>query len=182
MKIIGICGSPREGNTEFMLKTVLGRAEELGAETELILLRKKDIKFCDGCHICRGGSGKCSINDDMSEIRNKLLKADSMVFGSPIYYDSVTGLLKNFIDRINPIYHKLKGKRFAFIIVGQLRGKEGEASRKLIIDFLKNLCEIHEMKFFGYVYGIALASDGIAKDENVIKKLKELGEKLQVSK
>ena len=178
MKIVGICGSPREGNTEFMLKTVLERAKELGAETELILLGKKDIKFCDGCHICRGGSGKCSIDDDMSEIRNKLLEADSIILGSPIYYDGVTGLLKNFIDRTNPIYHKLKGKKFAFVVVGQLKGEEGEASRKFVVDFLKNLCEIHEMEFSGYVFGIALKPEEIAEDENVIKELKELGEKL----
>ena len=177
MKIIAICGSPREGNTEFMLKTVLERAKELGVETELVLLRKKDIKFCDGCHICHGGSGKCSIDDDMSEIRDKLLEADSIVFGSPIYYDGITGLLKNFIDRINPIYHKLKGKRFAFVIVGQLKMEEGKISR-FVIDFLKNLCEIHEMEFSGYVFGIALKPREIAKDENVINQLKELGEKL----
>lgn len=182
MKIIGICGSPRKGNTEFMLRTVLDRIKELGTETELVLLREKDIKFCDGCHICRGGSEKCSIDDDMGEIRNKLLEVDSIIFGSPIYYDGITGLLKNFIDRTNPIYHKLKGKRFAFVIVGQLKGKEGEVSRKFVVDFLKNLCEIHEMEFSGYVYGVALEPDEIVKDENVIKKLKELGEKLQVSK
>ena len=178
MRIIGICGSPREGNTEFMLRTVLERAKELGAETELILLREKDIKFCDGCHICRGGSGKCSIDDDMTEIRKKLLEADSIIFGSPIYYDGVTGLLKNFIDRTNPIYHKLKGKKFAFVVVGQLKGKDGEISRKFVVDFLKNLCEIHEMEFSGYVFGIALKPREIAEDESVIKELKELGEKL----
>jgi len=178
MRIIGICGSPRKGNTEFMLRTILERAEGLGAETELVLLREKDIKFCDGCHICRGGSGKCSIDDDMNKIRNKLLETDSIIFGSPIYYDGVTGLLKNFIDRTNPIYNKLKGKRFAFVIVGQLKGEEGEISRKFVIDFLKNVCEIHGMESSGYVFGVGLKPEEIAKDGSMIKELKELGKKI----
>ncbi len=178
MKILSICGSPRKGNTEFMLRTLLKSAEYSGAETELVLLREKDIKFCDGCHACKGGSGKCSIKDDMDEIRDKLLLADVIVFGSPIYYDCVTGLLKNFIDRINPLYTKLKGKKFAFVIVGQLKGKDGEVSRKFIIDFLKNISDIHEMNFIGYVYGISVDPDEISKDEQVIKQLKNLGKKI----
>ena len=45
VKIIGICGSPREGNTEFMLRTVLGKAKGLNAETELFLLKEKNIQL-----------------------------------------------------------------------------------------------------------------------------------------
>ncbi len=161
-----------------MLRTVLERAKELDAETELILLREKKIEFCDGCHICKGGSRKCSISDDMDEIRSKLLEADSIIFGSPIYYDGVTGLLKNFIDRTNPIYNKLKGKKFSFVIVGQLKGKEGEVSRKFVIDFLKNICEIHGMEFVDYVFAIALGLEEIDNDKSAIKQLKELGEDL----
>ncbi|UCG95524.1 MAG: flavodoxin family protein [archaeon] len=178
MKIVAVCGSPRKGNTEFMLRKVLEKAKELGAETELILLREKKIEFCDGCHGCEGGSGKCSISDDMNEIRNKLLKADSIVFGSPIYYDGVTGLLKNFIDRTNPIYGKLRGKKFAFVIVGQLKGEEGELSRKLVVDFLKDISEIHEMELIDYVFGVALKPEEIADDEKTIKELEELGKKI----
>jgi multimeric flavodoxin WrbA len=45
MKVIGICGSPRRGNTEWMLNKLLERMAMNGAETELILLRKKNINF-----------------------------------------------------------------------------------------------------------------------------------------
>lgn len=52
MNIIAVCGSPRKGNTEFVLKRILTKAEELGVKTELILLREKRIEFCDGCLSC----------------------------------------------------------------------------------------------------------------------------------
>ena len=47
MNIIALCGSPRDGNTEFTLKRILTKASELGASTELVLLRKKRIEFQD---------------------------------------------------------------------------------------------------------------------------------------
>ncbi len=45
MKILAICDSPRKGNTEFILKRILTKAETLGAKTELVLLREKRIEL-----------------------------------------------------------------------------------------------------------------------------------------
>ncbi len=42
MKVIGISGSPRKGNTEWMLRKLLEDIEKSGVETELILLSKSD--------------------------------------------------------------------------------------------------------------------------------------------
>ena len=44
MKVVGVCGSPRKGNTEWMLKRFLEAAARDGVETDLILLREKDIR------------------------------------------------------------------------------------------------------------------------------------------
>ncbi len=85
----------------------------MGAETELLLLRKLDIKRCDGCLSCDiGGTyrkGVCKIKDDMREIYPKLIEADAMVFGTPAYFDLLSGLLKNFMDRPCPVWPKLPG-------------------------------------------------------------------------
>ena len=42
MKILAINGSPRKGNTDFMLQTILGSAK---ADSEIIYLRDKKIEF-----------------------------------------------------------------------------------------------------------------------------------------
>ena len=55
MKVVGICGSPRLGNTEWMLRKLLEVASNTGVQTDLILLREKDIKGCDGCLSCETG-------------------------------------------------------------------------------------------------------------------------------
>jgi len=178
MKIVAICGSPRKGNTEFMLKTLLDSAKKEGAETELVLLREKNIEFCNGCHICGGSSGKCSIKDDMDQIRPKVVGADVVVFGSPQYYDAISGRLKNFIDRMNPVAGKLKGKKFAFVLAGQQSGEDGEISRKYVVDYLKHLCELYEMKFVGWEYGICRNPEEICKDNDCSQRLIRLGKKL----
>ena len=72
MKIIGISGSPRRGNTEWMLKTLIQEAAKNGAEVELLLLRKMDVRMCRGCLTCEEGgkdrTGICKIKDDMTEV------------------------------------------------------------------------------------------------------------------
>jgi multimeric flavodoxin WrbA len=178
MKIVAICGSPRKGNTEFMLRTLLDSAKKAGADADLILLKDKNIKLCDGCHICGGNSGKCSIQDDMDQIRKDVVAADVIVFGSPQYYDAISGRLKNFIDRLNPCAGDLKGKKFAFVIAGQLKDSDGEESRKYVSGYLKHLSELYGMKFIGFEYGICRNPGEICKDNDCIDRLNKLGKKL----
>jgi multimeric flavodoxin WrbA len=95
MKLLGICGSPRKGNTEWMLRKFLEAAAKTGAETEIILLKDKDIKLCSGCLSCDAGGkdrkGVCKIQDDMQKILPKMIEADGMAFGTPVYFEMVSG-------------------------------------------------------------------------------------------
>jgi len=121
MKVLGICGSPRKGNTEWMLEKLLKEVAKGGIETELILLRKVNIKGCDGCLSCEVGGekrkGVCRIKDDMEQIYPKILAADALALGTPVYFEMLSGLLKNFMDRTCPIWTKLAGKKVAGVAV-----------------------------------------------------------------
>jgi len=112
MNIIAICGSPRRGNTEYVLRRFLEQAEKLGHKAELVLLNEKRIERGCGCMSC-DEEGKCRIKDDMGIIIDRMKANDLVVFGSPVYFSNVTGLMKDFFDRMNPLYeHKpLRGKR-----------------------------------------------------------------------
>ncbi|MBI2831414.1 MAG: flavodoxin family protein [Chloroflexi bacterium] len=99
MKILGIAGSPRKnGNSTLLLKEALRSAEQEGAETELILLREKDITPCDGCWTCFK-TYKCHIKDDMQEIYQKLEAADGLIIGSPTHISSVSSICQAFLER-----------------------------------------------------------------------------------
>jgi multimeric flavodoxin WrbA len=179
-KIIGICGSPRKGNSEFLLQTVLEEASERGAETKLVLVREKNIALCDGCLTCAGGKAPCKIqNDDMKDIYQKIKGANIIILASPIWYDMVTPHTVNFIDRLNPVQSDLKGKSFAFILVGQLTGEEAEESQGRAISYLKQIAKLYEMNLIDFVLAKGVKDKGDAKSrEDIIKKCRELGEKL----
>lgn len=100
MKILAINGSHRRGkNTAALLSTVLEEAAALGAATELLELSDFNIKFCTGCNKCLKRS-QCSItDDDMTVIGDKLMSADGILLGSPVYWLNVTALMKNLMDR-----------------------------------------------------------------------------------
>ena len=100
MKILGICGSPREGASEYLLKRALNELEkEDSFETTFISVKDKDISPCTHCNECAETKGKCSISDDMDEIYKALKEADGIIMASPIHFGSISAQLKAVIDR-----------------------------------------------------------------------------------
>jgi multimeric flavodoxin WrbA len=113
MKIIAINGSPRgrNSNTNVMVTAFLEGAKKAGAIVENIFLIEKKIHPCIGCFNCWIKTpGKCVIKDDMTELAEKFYGADIVVFATPVYVDNVSGLMKNFMDRmivsLNPKFEK----------------------------------------------------------------------------
>ena len=92
-----------KSNSDILANKVLEGAQETGHNVELISLKGKNIKFCIGCMSC-ANTGKCVLQDDVNEIREKVKNADTLVFVTPIYYYEMSGQLKTFLDRMNPLY------------------------------------------------------------------------------
>jgi multimeric flavodoxin WrbA len=175
MKVVGICGSPRKGNTEWMLRKLLERAAREGADSELILLREKDIRTCDGCLSCEAGGkqrkGICRIQDDMQEIYPKMVEADGLAFGTPVYFEMLSGLLKNFIDRTCPIWPRLELKPIVGIAVA-------EESIGKAVENLRTYSSVCGMRWVGEVTALAKTREEISKDIDVKRRLEHLGRKL----
>ena len=99
MQILGISCSPRkDGNTAVLLKEVLKGAEDEGSEVDLFSVSGKKISACNGCNSCRE-TGNCIIDDDMQILYSKIMKADGIVFGTPIHFYGMTAQAKTIIDR-----------------------------------------------------------------------------------
>lgn len=106
MKIIALNGSPKgqNGNTEVLLKYFLNGCKNVGADVETIYLKDKDIKHCCGCFTCwEKTPGKCVYKDDMKDLLIKVSEADIIVYATPLYYYTVTGIMKDFMDRMLPL-------------------------------------------------------------------------------
>ena len=119
MKAVGIVGSPRKnGNTEIITQHTLKAIKEEEIETELIRLAGLDIRPCDACGVCRKGE-PCPIDDDLLPIYTKMKEADAIVLASPVYYGSVTALLKALMERAGYIAGH-NGRIFAGKVGGPL--------------------------------------------------------------
>ncbi|WP_066634049.1 flavodoxin family protein [Desulfolucanica intricata] len=140
MKIIAVNGSHRKGkNTALMLNTVLEEAAAQGAAVELLELSDYNIKHCLSCNKCLGRP-QCSItDDDMAGIAEKLLEADGIVLGSPVYWANVTALMKNFMDRTRYMHmtqNMLAGKVGAAVTIAGLRNGGQEMALRMMEFFL----------------------------------------------
>jgi multimeric flavodoxin WrbA len=175
MKVVGICGSPRKGNTEWMLRKLLDEVAKEGVETDLILLREKHIKGCDGCLSCEVGGAKrkgtCHVQDDMQQLYPVLMKADGFALGTPVYFDMLSGLLKNFMDRTCPIWPHLESKPAVGVAVA-------EAGIGQTVANLKAYAGICSMRWVGQVTALAKLPRQVAKDKDVELQLERLARKL----
>jgi multimeric flavodoxin WrbA len=105
MYVITINGSPRkEWNTATLLKKALEGALLLEAKTELVHLYDLNYTGCTSCFACktrRGVSyGRCAVKDDLSPILKKIEETDALILGSPIYFGTVSGEMKSFMERL----------------------------------------------------------------------------------
>lgn len=111
MNVIAINGSPKaEGNTYLALKTVTDELEKEGISTEIIHVGNKKIQGCLACRKCAENKNeKCVINDDVNEIIQKMKSADGIIIGSPVYFASIAGTMKCFLDRAFFVAHTNDG-------------------------------------------------------------------------
>lgn len=195
MKILAISGSSTGKKTDYMLRKIL-ESFPGDYQKELIPLKDKNItpcKNCKGCHETQ----KCVINDDMQEIYQKLIDADAIILGSPTYFDNVSGIMKNFMDRCLPFYFskKLKNKKVGLVSVAGFKeyieyDKEGNCiwckenecveSVEHCLQSMSYFCKHTEMDIIGQVAAIHGSPE--EKDEDLIKlgnKLKSALEKIR---
>lgn len=117
IKVLGISGSARDefdmaqekSNSETLLEICLKRCRELGAQTELLPLRKFDIKYCKACYStvntqchfpCSCYQKGTPRSDDMSKtLYDKILAADAIVFATPVNNFKMSSLMALFLDR-----------------------------------------------------------------------------------
>ena len=102
MNVIAINGSPKaEGNTYHALRIVTEALENEGILTEIIHVGNKNIRGCLACGECaKNKDEKCVVDDEVNEIIQKLKNADGIIIGSPVYYASIAGTMKSFLDRV----------------------------------------------------------------------------------
>lgn len=180
MKVIAINGSSRKnGNTAIALNTVLEEIKNYGIETELIQLSGETINPCKACFTC-GGKNNCTFkNDSFTQIFKKMIEADGIILGSPVYLADVSSNMKAILDRASVVSDMNPGlfkHKVGASVVACRRGGALNA-----IDTLNHFFLNHEMfvvgsTYWNMVYG-KLPGD-VKEDIEGMENMKNLGENI----
>jgi len=98
MIVVGICGSPRQQATEYVLAEALHILEKQGFKTKLWTVRGKEVAFCTHCDYCLVEKA-CVLQDDMQELYVLLTEAKGIIIASPVYNGGVSAQIKAVMDR-----------------------------------------------------------------------------------
>jgi multimeric flavodoxin WrbA len=182
MKVLGINCSPRKGgNTEILINEVFKVLENEGIKTEFFQLGGKDVNGCIACMKCRKkADGRChQKNEVINSCIEKMLKADAIIIGSPVYFADLTADAKALIDVAgyairgmgNPLKHKLGAAVIAVRRAGAINA----------FDSINNFFLINEMIIPGSSYwnlAIGREKGDVLKDEEGMRTMKVLGENM----
>ncbi|MDH3366081.1 MAG: flavodoxin family protein [Thermoplasmata archaeon] len=182
-KVLTINGSPRkDGNIDGMLSAAEEELKREGMEVERVFLADADVKPCDACDACYDDAWSCPIEDDAIVILKKMVAADAILIGSPVYFGGVTAQLKALMDRSVMPYQEseLRDKiGGALSCGGAAHGGQEITINQIIVYFIT-----HDMQLAnagGGAYGaMGTANDKgeIVKDEEGLESARALGKRV----
>jgi multimeric flavodoxin WrbA len=172
MKILAISCSPnKDGNTVTLLNKALEGAKKDGAEVELFSAAGKDIKPCDACRAC-GKTGKCVVKDDVTPLLEKMLEADGLIFGAPVYFYGMAAQAKSIIDRTTAL--NVPGRNLA----NKVGGVVTVAGSFGLVDVVKDFSFYffsRRMLMANYVAAYGINTEELKKMEKCMQAAHDLG-------
>jgi multimeric flavodoxin WrbA len=182
VKVVAFNGSPRkDGNTAILIRRVLQVLKEEGIKTELIQLAGQQIRGCNACRTCYSTKNKrCVIEDDNVNVYiQKMIKADGIILGSPVYFSMMTSELKALMDRAFYVARANKDmfKRKVGAAVVAVRRAGGIPT----FDAINHFFLISQMIVPGSSYwniGVGRKKDDVESDEEGMETMADLGKNM----
>ena len=182
MYAIAVNGSPRSGgNTELLLKEVLGELDTAGWDTEMVKVGGTAIRGCIACQQCfKNKDNLCAVKlDNFNDIFTKMLRADAMILGSPTYFAAVSADLKALIERAGYVAcandQAFAGKLGAAVVAVR-RGGATHA-----YDTINHMFQMSRMILPGSTYwnmGFGLEKGDVLEDEEGLANMRHLGKSI----
>ena len=143
IRILGICASPRRGNSLFLLQKSLEAAQRLPyhkrIEIEQVDFKGLKMGPCTACEGCVKTKGECVIRDGFQGLRDQWVRADIVLYSVPVYHLGIPGQLKCFIDRLGNSQRKaypVPSPRRLKVVGVITQGSHLFAGQELVIAFL----------------------------------------------
>ena len=179
MKVVSFNGSARkDGNTALLIRRVLEVLEAEGLETELIQLAGEHISGCNACRTCFSTKNhRCVIEDDnVNAYIQKMMEADGVILGSPVYFSMMSPELKALIDRAG--YVALANDYLFKRKVGAAVVAVRRAGAIPTFDAINHFFLINQMIIPASTYwnvGFGRKKEDVASDEEGLKTMENLG-------
>ena len=173
-KVIGIVGSPRPiGNTRYLVNEALETLKTEGIDVELIPLDDKRIAPCEACNAC-GELLNCRIEDDFQGIYEKMVAADGIIVGSPVYFGSASPQVMALLDRAGYVGMKTRAferKVGAAIAVARRAGANFTFAQLNYFFFINGMI-VPGSTYWNVGYG--LDPESVKGDEEAIRTVRNL--------
>ena len=164
MKIVTFMGSSRNGGnsellTDFIMKDIPHKK---------VYIKDLHIEPIDDLRHTRNGFQE--VKDDYDKVIEQLENSDIAVFATPIYWYSMSGVMKNMIDRLSQairdnrypnLKERLKKIRTIVVVVG---GDKPRIKALPLIQQFQYTFEFLDMSFWSYIIGEANRPGEIMKD------------------
>lgn len=178
MNILVITGSAhKKGTSSYLADSFINGAKEAGHVVCRFDAAFKNVHPCVGCGTCQKAEQNCVFKDDMQELNPELLKAEAVVFVSPIYYYDINAQIKAVIDRFYANNSALKGADKKAILM-LTYGDETEESAEGAIASFKGMVKFLEWESAGIVSAKACYVLDDMIDSKYPKQAYELGKNL----
>ena len=172
MKVVMINSSPHErGCTYTALNEIAQELSRQGVESEILSIGKEAIHGCIACGQCRK-LGKCVFDDAVNKFAAKLMEADGVIFGSPVYYAGISGQLKSFMDRLFFSCSRKLAYKPAAAIVSARRGGCTATFDDITKYFTINCMPVVSSQYWNQVHGST--PDDVRKDEEGLQIMRTL--------
>jgi len=179
MKVVAFNGSPRkDGNTTILINHVFRELEKEGVETELVQLSGKKIHGCIACYKCfENKDQRCAVKDDIAnECIEKMIKAEGIILGSPVYFTDVTAEMKALIDRAGFVSMANGGMYKNKVGAAVVAVRRSGAVHTL--DTLNHFFLAGQMIIVGRGIGVGRDKGEVEKDEEGIQAVRVLGQRM----
>jgi multimeric flavodoxin WrbA len=179
--IVGICGSPRDQATEYVLKEALRMLGEKGLETRFWTVRGKWIEACAHCDYCLKNN-ECVVQDDVQELYALLAEAKGIIFATPVYNGGVSAQTKAVMDRMRAVVAAEKNFFRGKVGMGIAVGGDRSGGQEFALMQIHAFYIINGMMpvgggFFGANLGATLWSkdtlEGVKADEEGFRSLRK---------
>jgi multimeric flavodoxin WrbA len=179
LSVVLFNGSPRRGgNTELCLRRVASGLESAGIRTECVPLAELRIEPCRACSACVK-LGRCAQDDDLNDMIAKMQAAQGIILGSPTWFGSVTGWIKNLIDRagyVSRVNGHLFRRKVGTPVITMRRGGAVQVYNEIVSFFAINHFYIVGSSYWNFAIG--LEPGDVLRDAEGMKTMDDIAENM----